>query len=67
MAVLAKLCDGNYCYISASISESYSMVSLENPIIINLLLRIQMLSMIRDGAVPVALQHEVSKMEPELI
>jgi hypothetical protein len=38
---------------------------LENPVIVNLLLRIQMLGMIRDGAVPVELQNGASDIEPE--
>ena len=38
---------------------------LENPVIVNLLLRIQMLGMIKHGAVPVELQHETSDAEPE--
>jgi hypothetical protein len=38
---------------------------LENLVIVNLLLRIQMLGMIRDGAVPVTLQYETSDAGPE--
>src|SRR2546421_509157 len=38
---------------------------LENPVLINLLLRIQMLSMIRDGAVSVELQHGISVADQE--
>lgn len=38
---------------------------LENPDIVNLLLRIQMLGMIRDGAVSAELQHGISDMDRE--
>ena len=40
---------------------------LENPVIVNLLLRIQMLGMIRDGAVPLELQDGIFDAEPELL
>ena len=40
---------------------------LENPVIVGLLLRIQMLGMIRDGGVPVELQQGISEEEPDSV
>jgi hypothetical protein len=40
---------------------------LENPAIVSLLLRIQMLSMIRDGGVPAALQQGISEGESDSV
>jgi hypothetical protein len=40
---------------------------LENPVIVSLLLRIQMLGMIRDGGVPVELQQGIFEGEPDSI
>jgi hypothetical protein len=40
---------------------------LENPVIVGLLLRIQMLGMIKDGSVPVELQQEISEGEPDFV
>ena len=39
---------------------------LEDPIIVGLLLRIQMLGMIKDGAIPAELQKPLSEPEPEV-